>query len=84
MEESMVMDKEINKVESREEAVSPRILLFLYNTNYYKIENDRYTKNEVQQNPKTLHRINSNNFRKEMILKKLTYIIDIKSRMRRL
>ena len=44
MEESMVMDKEISKVEAREEAVSPSILLFLYNTKYYKIENDRYTK----------------------------------------
>ena len=64
MEESMVMDKEISKVEAREEAVSPSILLFLYNTNYYKIEDDRYTKNEMRQNLRTLHRININNFRK--------------------
>ena len=60
-----------NKVEAREEAVSPSILLFLYNTNYYKIENDRYTKNEVQQNPKTLHRIDIINFRKEIIFEKI-------------
>ena len=57
MEEIMVMDKEISKVEARGEAVSPSILLFLYNTNYYKKEDEIMTKYEARQYSKTLYRI---------------------------